>query len=253
MINIRAVGPKVLIWDIETSSIDLLVRQYDLKSFAGRHDPSKIVRDWVMLGASWKWHGSPHVKSVSVSSKDTANDYEVVSILHTVLDEADILVGHNSDAFDLKKFNTRAIKYGFSPIAPKKSYDTLKIARKYFRFTSNKLRYVADYLGLEAKDESPDWDKCLLGDENELRYMRQYNRQDVITTEQVFDKLRSYHNTGPDLNTIRPMVDVLDKPVHTCPACQSPDLRRDKPKFNKSGKLVGYLYQCLSCERWSQK
>ena len=103
----------------------------------------------------------------------------VIKTLHDVLSEADIIIAHNGDKFDSKKFNTRAIAYGLPPIEPKKSVDTLKIARRRFAFTSNKLSYLAKFLGVESKDESPDWDKVLAGDEQELRYMRQYNRKEV--------------------------------------------------------------------------
>lgn len=238
-------GPKILIWDVETSY--MLLRGYDMFPKHG-YSLDAIERDWIMLGASWKWLGDVSTKSVSVSPKRPESDYEVISMLHTVLSEADILIGHNADGFDYKKFNARAIVHGFDPICPKKTVDTLKLARRYFKFTSNKLRYIARVLGVEDKDESPEWAKCIAGDPEALRYMRQYNRQDVITTEQVYLKLRGYHNTHPDLNKISPIRDVIGEEVHACPKCQSTHVQsRGKSSANKS------KYQCMDCRGWHSK
>lgn len=228
----------------------MLLRGYEMFPKHG-YPVSAIEKDWIMLGAAWKWLHEPNAKCVSVSPKRPDNDYEVISILHTVLSEADVLIGHNSDGFDYKKFNTRAIKHGLPPIQPKKTIDTLKIARRYFKFTSNKLRYIADFLGVEGKDESPDWPKCVAGDEEALRYMREYNKQDVIATEQVYLKLRSYHNTHPDLNHICPVRDVSGELIHLCPKCQSPDMQSRGTTFSR-GKVRKRM-QCNNCGGWSQE
>ena len=214
-----------------------------------RYSIDAIEKDWIMLGAAWKWLGDKETKSVSVSPKRPENDYQVIEILHTVLSDADMLIGHNSDAFDYKKFNTRAIKHGFHPISPKKTVDTLKLARKHFKFTSNKIRYIANYLGVEDKDESPDWVKCISGDEEALRYMRQYNRQDVITTEQVYLKLRGYHQTHPDIGLL--IRDVTGSEVHTCPKCGSTSIQSRGKMYTV--RTTKNRYSCNDCGGWHTK
>lgn len=216
--------PKTLIWDVECSTMRVEMETYDLSvRHRSRLNDADITRDWIMLGAAWKWLGDDNISVVSVSPKDPLNDYEVIRKLYNAIDEADILVGHNSDSFDLKKFNTRALRYRMPPILKRQSVDTLKLARQHFKFSSNKLRYVAKFLGVEDKDESPDWPKCLAGDADELRYMRQYNKQDVITTEQVYLELRGYHERHPDANRYHEITDIEGKPVHLCPKCSSDD------------------------------
>lgn len=245
------VGDNILIYDIETTSIDLLHRQYDLGVKFKRFRPEEIVRDWTILSAAWKFLGQDKVHCVSVSPQNPLNDAAVVHHLHAALQSANILVGHNSDAFDFKKFNARAIIYGLPPISPKQTVDTLKLSRKHFKWTSNKLSYIANKLGLPAKDESPDWDKILEGDADELRTMREYNKQDVIVTEQLYLKLRPYHTTHPVITHMEPPIrDVEGFKVISCPKCNSTNYMKQGFKFQKNGKKQ--QCQCNDCKGWFQ-
>lgn len=234
---------KTLIWDVEKTDLDLKVKTYQLKNSIRYFDPKLIERDWTLLGAAWMWLEDSKAKAISVSPNTPLDDYGVTKKLHEILNQADILVGHNSDNFDFKSFNTRAIFYDLPPITPKRSIDTLKVARKYFKFSSNKLSYICSYLGLEMKDESPDWNKCLEGDAKELRYMRQYNKQDVIATKDLYLKLRSYHITHPNLPK---QTDPSGITIQTCGKCGSPDLKKDKVRYTVSGR-PRRQWQCRDC------
>jgi len=76
---------KMLVWDIESSSIDILHRQYDLTVNTKRFRPEEIVRDWNIFSIAWKLIGRDKVSCVSVSSKNPTNDLEVVKMFHSVL------------------------------------------------------------------------------------------------------------------------------------------------------------------------
>ena len=138
-----------------------------------------------------------------------------------------------------------AIFYGLKPIGPKKTIDTLKVARRYFKFTSNKLSYLANYLKIEAKGDSPNWDLILEGDENEIRLMREYNKQDVLVTEQLYYKLRSFHQTHPDLSIENPILDVAGERVLSCPVCNATDLRNKGLQRNKAS--TRQRWSCNGC------
>lgn len=239
---------RMLVWDIESSSIDILHRQYDLTVNTKRFKPDEIVRDWNIFSVAWKLIGSDKVNCISVSSKNPTNDLEVVKMFHSVLMEVDILIGHNSDAFDLKKFNARAIYHGLAPIPKKTQIDTLKEARKHFKFTSNKLSYLANYLGIDSKDDSPDWNKILDGDANELSIMREYNKKDVIVTEQLYLKLASWMNTHPNISVYTPIKDVEGKKITSCPKCNSMNYQRAGFFYSKVGKKQRYC--CGDCKGW---
>lgn len=236
---------KMLVWDIETSSIDILHRQYDLTVNTKRFSPDEIVRDWTMLGASWKLIGEDKVTCISVSSKNPLDDYMVVKTTYEAIAKADILIGHNSDAFDLKKFNARAIFYGMNPLPQKQQIDTLKEARKYFKFTSNKLSYLANYLGIDSKDESPKWDKILNGDKDELSIMREYNKKDVIVTEQLYLKLVSWMRTHPNVSIYSPIKDIEGNIILSCPKCNSTNYKKNGFRYGK--KKATQRYECNNC------
>ncbi len=238
-------APNILYWDVETSSIDIRYRTYDLGVKIKRFDPDTIERDWTILSIAWAFNDDP-VRCIGVSPQNPLNDKEVVRQFHEILDNADYIVGHNMDAFDLKKFNTRAAFYGLAPIGQKNSIDTLKIARKYFKFTSNKLRYVAKFFQIDQKDDSPDWDKCLEGNSESLSYMRQYNKQDVEVTRQLYKKLAPYHFTHPNMNSKSPVRDEAgDILENICPVCVSANTHKKGKVFRRSKVVQSYL--CNDC------
>lgn len=243
----------ILVYDVEVSSLDLMLRTYDLKNRIKYFNHEDIVRDWTMLGAAWKVLGEDRVRCVSVSHKDVFNDYEVICALHKALARAEVVIGHNSDGFDIKKFNTRAVYYGLEPLQPKKQIDTIKIAKKYFKFTSNSLRYIASYLGLGDKGESPEWDLILAGDKKALAAMREYNKRDVTVTEAVYLRLRDYHHTHPDVSTVTR--DVAGEAMLKCPRCDSVDIKKDGTfPIIKNGMIVSrkQRYSCTSCHKYIQ-
>jgi len=244
MAQSASTGPRVLVWDVERSTFEHTARYYELKQRNLYLKPDKITQEWVLLGAAWGWLDDNAISVVSVHPEDPMNDYGVVKHLHSALERADVLLGHNSDAFDLKTFNTRALFHGFRPIAPKKKIDTLKIARKYFKFTSNKLSYIADYLGVDAKDASPDWNAIIEGCPDEIRYMRKYNKQDVKVTKEVYNKLSAWDETL-DLNSFRGGVRHI-----VCKSCGSSSVAARG--YDRRGKTLKRRYSCNSCGRWSQ-
>jgi len=238
---------RILFWDVETSTLDLAIRQYDLKSYKGYHNYKNITRDWVMLGGAWMFMGETTPRCISVSSQNPFNDEMVVRKLHEILQQADILVAHNGDAFDIKKFNARAIYYGLEPLKDLVSIDTLKEARKYFKFTSNTLGYLAQFLGLEDKGQSPDWNKILDGDSEELSKMREYNKLDVLVLEQVYLKLRPWMKNHPNLQIYSRIKDIVGGIVQVCKVCGSPNIIKWGIWKSRTGKQTKQRYKCKCC------
>ena len=71
-----------------------------------------------------------------------------------LLDEADIVIGQNSKAFDIKKLNARFIIHGMQPPSSYRQIDTKILAKKHFNFTSNKLEYLSDKLNVKYKKQT---------------------------------------------------------------------------------------------------
>lgn len=180
-----------------------------------------------MICAAWKWKHETQVNSVAV--KEAPNDYGVVCMLHSVLSSADAIVHHNGDRFDLKKLNARVIQYGLPPIKNLVQIDTLKIARKHFGFTSNRLDYLGEYLGCGRKINTPKglWKAATEGDKKAIKEMVAYNKQDVLLLEEVYKKLEPYATIKLNLNHFTKT--VTGEPVRVCPRpnCGSPNIKKN--------------------------
>lgn len=226
---------KIIFLDIETTPI--------LGYTYGIYDTTviKVKEDWKIISFSYKVMGEEKVYAF------TSNDeQDLINRLHKVLDKADIIVAHNGDNFDIKKINARLIFYGHMPPSPYKTIDTLKICRRHFKFTSNRLDYVCTQLGLGSKlkhEGAELWDKAMSGNRKALSTMKEYNKQDVVLLEKLYIKLRPFIQNHPAL---QPKTDYP-----SCPNCKSDNLRRAGSEITKT--KVKQKYQCLDCGSWTSK
>ena len=105
-------GPKILTVDIENSP----VRGYVWSLWKQNVGLNQIERDWYMLTWAAKWMHEDEVQGDSlIHYKDEfkahpQSDYYILLSLRDLLDEADIVVGWNSKAFDIPKINARNTK-----------------------------------------------------------------------------------------------------------------------------------------------
>ena len=162
--------------------------------------------------------------------------------LHKLLTEADLLVGHNSDSFDIKKANSRFLYHRLPVPAPYKTFDTLKAARKTFRFDSNKLDTLSQTLFSEKKLPNTGinlWVSCLNGDLRAWKIMAAYNKRDVVLLEKLYLEVRPWSN-HPNLNLLT---------GHSaCPTCQSMNVQARGLAIAKTRKRQ--RFQCQACGSW---
>ena len=240
-INFKEKLLKIVLWDLETAP--LVVTSWGLFKPYLSHD--NILEDTSLICAAWKDLEEKVVHSVAINPADPRNDQRVVEELREALGEADVLVGHNGDKFDLKTFNARLIFHGLKPLPPIKTVDTLKVARKNFRFTSNRLDYLGRFLGVGRKlhtDYSLWLDILLRGDEKALAKMVAYNKQDVLLLQKVYNKLKPYMANHPNRR-------LCDGEV--CPICGVKDSLQ-KRGFRLTQLSKSQAYQCQVCGGWSK-
>ncbi len=79
---------------------------------------------------------------------------KMLDSVHKLLDEADAIVHYNGSRFDIPILHKEFLLAGMPPPAPAKQIDLLQVARRQFRFVSNKLDYVSQALGLGSKTDS---------------------------------------------------------------------------------------------------
>ena len=225
---------RILVVDIEVSPTKVWV--WGQKMW--EENVIKVIEAPFMLSVAYQWIGEktkvvalPDFKGYEHNKKCDKN---LIKAFRDLLDEAEIVLGHNSDKFDIKWFNTRCLIHGFKPPSAYKTLDTLKNSKKYFKFISNKLNVIAPILGHGAKVEHegfPLWEKCMAGDLKAWERMKKYNRRDVELTAEV------YQDFLPWIKQVQP---IWDRP--TCPKCNQPALRKRGFETRKDGK-----YQRLSC------
>ena len=135
-----------------------------------------------------------------------------------------------------------------NPPSPYKSIDTLKMARRSFKFDSNKLDQLGRYLGLGRKVQTGGmdlWFYCMAGKMSAWKLMVKYCKQDVVLLEEVYLKLRPWDKSHPNLNK-------YTQTEHTCPACSSTDLQRRGFDSTVGNVNCYQRWQCNSCAKWSR-
>lgn len=239
-------APKILIYDVENSHN--VVATFNVWNV--NITPDLILQEWFMICAAWKWFGETKVSKVSLLDDpkrykaDHTDDYYVIKKLHEVLSEADAVVAHNGDKFDLKKFNARAVQHGLPPIPPLVQIDTLKIAKKHFKFTYNRLDYLGHYLGVgqKIKTNVQLWLDCLAGKRKAVKEMVTYNIGDIDLLEKVYIKLAPYTDAKLNFNHFY-------GDGHICPTCGSENLERRGFRLTKVSRFQ--RFQCKDCGTWS--
>ena len=140
---------KILLFDIETSLMKVFVWGL-YKQFIPH---TNIIEDWYVISWAAKWLYDDEIQSDVLTSKEARNmnDSRVLKSMWKLLNEADIVIAHNGDRFDLRKLNWRFINNEMDPPTPYRSIDTLKIARKEFAAPSYKLDFLTKNFGLNTK------------------------------------------------------------------------------------------------------
>lgn len=238
--------PKVLIYDIETTHNLAAI----FRLFEDYTSHENILRERYIVSVAWKWLGEKQVNAVSVLDKpslyrkDPHNDAFVIETFDRILEEADVIVAHNGDAYDIKFLEGRRLFHGLSPLPPQTTIDTLKIAKSRFYLNSNKLDYLARYLGLGKKVRTDNewWLDIVQGGPKAvaaIKKMVHYNKIDVELLEKVFLKLRPY--CANHIN--RELVGG-----DGCPRCGSH--RFQSRGVHRAISRVYQRFQCNDCGGW---
>jgi predicted RNA-binding Zn-ribbon protein involved in translation (DUF1610 family) len=210
--------PKVLIVDIETTPLQV----HCWGTWKQRIGYEQVINDWFMLAYSAKWLFDSEMHSGVLTPKEAIakDDSRITKELWCLFDQADILIGHNINGFDVPKVQTRFLLNKLAPPSPFQVIDTLKVAQRNFRFASNKLDYIGQLMLNDRKihTEYQLWLRCLEGDPQALQDMSAYNQKDVLLEEEAYVFLRPYIKSHPNLAIYQ------DSTEPSCPTCGSTDI-----------------------------
>ena len=227
---------KILLLDIETAPNLGYVWQLWNQNLG----PKQVVSGSYVLCWAAKWYGDSKMYFRSV---EHASPKVMLKAIHSLLDQADVVVHYYGTKFDVPMLNTEFAKHGMSPPSPYKQVDLKQVVANNFRFPSSKLEYVAKALGLGAKIDTDFklWIGCMQGDPESWAKMEKYNKQDTKLLEKLYDKLIPWIKNHPNHGSYQE-----DKQV--CPNCGS-------KHYHSRGTVVARLlaysrFQCQSCHTW---
>jgi aromatic ring-opening dioxygenase LigB subunit len=235
--------PKILAIDIETKPLT----SYIWSIWQDKIPLNMVINDWSILSYAAKWVGEDKIFYNDVrSKKDYENDQDLLKEIWKLLDEADIVLTQNGVKFDIPRINTRFLVHGMQPPSSYKHIDTLKLAKKYFNFTSNSLEYMTKLLCKKKKishEKYPGfelWKECLNGNKDAWDHMREYNIADITSLEELYTKLAPWDNA----------INFSLYNENTNPTCSCGYTGEFKPDgffYTKTSKFQ--KYKCPKCGR----
>lgn len=192
-----------------------------------------------------KFSDEKKVRTGKLTPEEVANqdDSRIAEELAALVREADIVVAHNADRFDVPRLNTRLLLNESEPLGPVQSIDTLKLAKKSFGFTHNKLDHLARIFGMGAKlkTEFSLWEDVYNGDEVALQRMLRYCKRDVVLLEQVFEKMKPY---------VKGLVRLQDSEGEVCPSCGGRVFHRRGYYRTNASSFPKFQCQNPDCKRY---
>ena len=233
-------GAKIFIFDIETLPLTGFIWRLWKQNLSLDH----LMQDeWAMVTWAGKWLFEDDVLGDCLTEEEARNkdDKRIIQSLGAIVDEADVIVAHFGDKFDIPLINGRRLAHRLPPMSPFQSVDTWKISKRNFNFPSHKLDYLHKHiLGGEGKIKvSLDlWKRCFEGDAEAIQEMLEYNIQDIRVLEDVYLALRPWDRTHPNMGL------YIEDDVRACCKCGNTELEYlDKPYVTPTG-----LYDTYRCK-----
>lgn len=241
----RSSKAKILIFDIETAQMQFKGWQLKQNGYIPHH---RIVKDWFIICWCAKWLYDSEIIGECITPKEAKkrNDKRIVSPIWNLLNQADIIIGHNVKNFDLKKLNARFLDHGFtSPPLPYIVLDTLLQSRNVFDYSSHKLDYITKFLKLPNKlnTEIGLWDRCEDGEQESLDRMFKYCGNDVMINEEVYLLERAWMKNHPNIALYGDMEEKR------CPYCTSTNLTKQGRYVTPMNVYDSYRCECGGISR----
>jgi RNase_H superfamily len=228
---------KLLTLDIEAAPAQVVT--WDLK--ADWINPGNILKSRRLLCMASKWYGDPEITFLSEWGDGRE---EMIQRAWHLLDEADGVIGYNSQGYDMPMLATEFILAGMPPPSPYVNIDLMRTVKRRFRMMSNSLDYLTGQLGVGRKGDSggmKTWLAVENGDERARKVMEEYNKLDVEITEQLYCKLLPWIPNHPS----RAIVDQDEG----CPSCGGL-LRPRGFTYTKTRRYR--RFRCDDCQGWSR-
>ena len=237
-------GKKILILDLETSPNE----GYFWRPGKQVVTHKQIQKERQIICASYKWAGEKEVDTLHFGLKKQ-DDTTLLRQLTKIINSANIIVGQNSDKFDLPWVQGRLFIKQLPPILTRPalvSLDTLKLSRNSLGLNAYRLDYLSKLMGLGGKIrmEYDDWvdimsKKCPVA----FAKMLKYCPKDVNDTETILYKMLPYVRIPSSLSK------VLSGHTIGCTKCGSLNYGTRGSGSTNAGVLYSRCL-CNDCGSW---
>lgn len=204
-----------------------------------------VIEERKIICISYKWENEDRVHTLKWDKN--RDDKKMLEDFVKIANESDEMIAHNGDKFDIKWLRTRCLYHRIPMMPIYKTLDTKKKAVKGFYFNSNKLDYIANFLGLGGKLKHRGfdmWKEILLGDNKTsnlaLEEMIEYCEKDVVLLEDVYKVMSPYMEHNIHMGVLK------GGSKHSCPECGAEESKLVKTIVTKAG-TIQRLMECPIC------
>lgn len=247
-------GFKILWDDIETSPP--LVYTYPLRDVTIPHDNIVIDKQITSIGymfegekkpTTLEWDFKSPIKIYPDRIEGGGDDTRMLKAYSEVMQEADLIIAQNGDSFDRKEINWRMNDLRLKPLENKVlTLDTLKLSRKVFRPSSQKLDYRSARYGLGGKihQTMKDCMDVARGDLHAQAERVRYNGKDVRDLRAIFWRELPFYDLPKSIVRMLLLYIAEERPF--CQKCAAS--RQAKFKVIRIRKNKKMHYKCQTCE-----
>lgn len=207
-------------------------------------DYNNIIKERQIICACWKWENEDFIYSIDWGEEQ--NDKRVLEVLVPEIQNADQIVAHNGDRFDVKWIRGRCLVHKIPFPYKLNTFDTCTELRKLCNLNSYRLDYISKLLGYPGKTDTGGfdlWKRVMNGDKKSLKQMVAYCEGDVLRLEEIYQDIESF--SSPKLH-----VGVMNgQPRWTCPVCGSDKVSSNGPTTTATG-IVKWRMRCNLCNSY---
>lgn len=203
--------------------------------------PENIIDERKIICISYKWESEDIIHTLKWD-KDHCDKQMLIDFVK-IANQSDEMIAHNGDKFDIKWIRTRCIYHRIDMFPNYNTLDTLKKAKSGFNFNSNKLDYIAKFLGVGAKVKHSGfdmWINVMKGDESAMNEMVNYCIGDIQILEDVYLTMQNYikpnTHVGVHNNNLK----------FSCQSCGSEHITLYKNRVTTLGTIKRVM-ECQDC------
>lgn len=171
------------------------------------------------------------------------DDYLLCQMAYDILHDADAVITHNGKRFDWKFLKTRLKIHRLNKLPKIAHIDTCQEAKKHYSFFSNRLKDLADELGVSAKISTGGkslWTRVYQGDVDAEVEMAEYCKGDVRATYECAIDMQDEITNWPNYN-------IYNDTLLNCPNINCGSLNIQKHGVRQTKTALKQRFRCQDC------